>query len=40
MNEGKQDQVISISLEEQQARLLSSVILEYNDESLSLASVV
>ena len=37
MNEGKQDQVISISLEEQQARLLSSVILEYNDESLSLA---
>ena len=38
MNEGKQDQVISISLEEQQARLLSSVILEYNDESLALAS--
>ena len=37
MNEGKQDQVISISLGEQQARLLSSVILEYNDESLSLA---
>ena len=37
MNEGKQDKVISMSTEEQQARLLSSIVLEYNDESLYLA---
>ena len=39
MNEGKRDKVITISIsrEEQEARLLSSVILEYNDESQYLA---
>ena len=37
MNEGNQDKAITISREEQEARLLSSVILEYNDESQYLA---
>ena len=37
MNERKEDKVITISPEEQEARLLSSVILEYNDESQYLA---
>ena len=37
MNEEKQDEVITISREEREARLLSSVIFEYNDESQHLA---
>ena len=37
MDEGKQNLVITLSPEEQEARLLSSVILEYNDESQYLA---
>ena len=37
MNDGRQDKVLNISREEQEARLLSSVILEYNDESQYLA---
>ena len=37
MNDGRRDEVINISRDEQEARLLSSVILEYNDESQYLA---
>lgn len=37
MNDGRQNKVINISRDEQEARLLSSVILEYNDESQYLA---
>ena len=37
MNEGKQDKVITLAPGEYEARLLSSVILEYNDEPLHLA---
>ena len=37
MNDRKQTGVIGISHEEREARLLSSVILEYNDEAQYLA---
>lgn len=37
MNERKQDKVITLMSGEHEARLLSSVILEYNDEPLHLA---
>ena len=37
MNDGRQDKIINISSDEQEARLLSSIILEYNDESQYLA---
>ena len=37
MNDGRQAKILNISREEQEARLLSSVILEYNDESQYLA---
>ena len=37
MGEQQQDEVITLSPEETEARLLSSVVLEFNDESLYLA---
>ena len=37
MSKRQQDEVITISTEEQETRLLSSVVLEYNDESQYLA---